>query len=735
MDVNQGNAMPTTTKMTLPGVSQRPRLGLAVAILLMIGGTLLLAVAAQRDRLWWLLLWFFLGIVALATSLLYVNDRMDERLQPLSSVPRPWWSWSTALSLVSGFVLGAVVVAEGNVWVAACCVLGLVIGLIALHVALSQGIPPTPSAGTPWWAAIGWKSQVGAVAMLACTFLVALSDGFGWPEWILVVVWIFGLVLLKIGVVPYLRSKRERIRSTMWALIGLTMLGFLLLVVGATSASELLLLLGMTLVIGALSVLGLAAVHCRCSPARASWMIGVGAAMIVIGTRWVILVVNGWQLGVVVAAFVWGIGTWYIFRGEGIVLVLLIGFVAVWGLVDRTAAADADPHRDGEVRMLALGDSFISGEGAKEFLDGTNDVGDDRNECRRAATAYPYLVADELGYSLAFVACQGAKMRDLTRCAQMLPDEAKRCRGSEADWAAEVGTLRHQPPGNLPQLVNFTEHEYKNFDVVVLSISGNDSGFSTIVKSCLLPEDCSALKDTWNAKVARNRTELRELYRRIRGLVRPDTPVIVMPYPRMVSGTACGLGLSGAEHEFVEQFIEQLDREIKQAATDAGVNFFEYSLESFDGNQLCDVEKGANHLRLEPTEGDWADRYQPQNWIHGSMHPNELGHRRIADRLTPYVEELLADVGSGEPANPPTVMFDGEPANGDPLTAAEEDLADEAEQLLANGEWITDDLYDTVRDLAVPLFVLLAGGVVFAAGLVRKDFWLANALRPRDAQP
>ena len=60
-------------------------------------------------------------------------------------------------------------------------------------------------------------------------------------------------------------------------------------------------------------------------------------------------------------------------RGEGIVLLMLAGFVVAWGLVDRRSrlaeAADRWPtvHR---LRIVALGDSFISGEGALEFFDG-----------------------------------------------------------------------------------------------------------------------------------------------------------------------------------------------------------------------------------------------------------------------------------------------------------------------------------------------------------------------------
>jgi hypothetical protein len=51
-------------------------------------------------------------------------------------------------------------------------------------------------------------------------------------------------------------------------------------------------------------------------------------------------------------------------------------------------------------KIVALGDSFISGEGAvgSAYLPGTNVVGS--NECRRAKTAYPQLVANALNLKI-----------------------------------------------------------------------------------------------------------------------------------------------------------------------------------------------------------------------------------------------------------------------------------------------------------------------------------------------
>ena len=90
---------------------------------------------------------------------------------------------------------------------------------------------------------------------------------------------------------------------------------------------------------------------------------------------------------VVVAA-----GSFVVWRGEGILIVVIVGFLVVWGVVDRTSGRNPDPAADaaGPTRyIVSLGDSFISGEGAREFFDGTDQDGDEEteDECRRSPTA------------------------------------------------------------------------------------------------------------------------------------------------------------------------------------------------------------------------------------------------------------------------------------------------------------------------------------------------------------
>src|SRR5690606_34519160 len=59
---------------------------------------------------------------------------------------------------------------------------------------------------------------------------------------------------------------------------------------------------------------------------------------------------------------------------------------------------------------MALGDSYISGEGAYSYRDGTDT---ERNQCHQSLVSYPYLLGERQS-SFASVACSGAQMINVT---------------------------------------------------------------------------------------------------------------------------------------------------------------------------------------------------------------------------------------------------------------------------------------------------------------------------------
>ena len=400
------------------------------------------------------------------------------------------------------------------------------------------------------------------------------------------------------------------------------------------------------------------------------------------------------------------VGAWIVWRGATLFIVVVVGFAFVWGLFPHTASdgdhVSAVAQGDSQTaRIVALGDSFISGEGAPDFYPGTDQKGSGRNECRRAPTAYPVLIADERAESsLDFYACSGAKLRDvLALCADdpaldaeneavmaemeaEQPDESTEDIDDTEDTGVERCTLEanereqqrrsrldcprddERPLGQYPcsatdvyggvlQLANLPEDRSAT-ELVLLSIGGNDVRFGDIVAGCLLPGSCAERREIWLDNVSALGPELTEAYIRIKREFGNQVPVVVMPYPLVLTEQTCDSSpLDATEHEFIFEFTTVLNRQIAASAQQAGVHFFDEGAFSLEGRRLCESdERAINLIRLQPTDGPFFDRMIPGSWTHNSMHPNRRGHEMIAAALSEWVDrEDIVDAANPDPAD------------------------------------------------------------------------------------
>ncbi len=693
-----------------------------VALLCLAAGAVALLIASSEDKLWPVLVGAVAGIVLIASSLLWVNDELG---RVFGDRPPEWLKFVFVGLSVVGAVLIWAAASWNNELLGVLATVIAAVAVIGWHVARRSEDEGPGAAWSALWRP--FELMIGGVLM------VWALDGFTAFAWVGLLVALFGLIELKQSMATLVAERRVPIRQTIRLSIDATVVGLLAVLAGASSSSQLALLLGLAATFGGLSVLGLTLVQTRCRP-RGGWVLaGVGLA--VLGVAWAVSV---WVFGsvgpaTVLTVFVSVVGAWFVWRGEGIILVVFIGFIAVWGMTDPATGAALDPNPEADVRILALGDSFISGEGALEYFPGTNQLGRNRNECRRAATAHPYLVADQLEASLTFVACSGAKAADLSTCGQMASGD-ERCKEV---WTDDDGAPGGDVAGVLPQLQNFTAAELAEFDVVLLSVGGNDVGFSTIVQACLLPRSCNERSSTWLGNIEALGPTLIETYGAVREAVGLETPVVVVPYPMVLDTEPCNLGLDEAEHLFVQDFIRALDEQIFRSASVAGVYAYRAGVDAFAGNRLCDDEPALNHLVLDPAGGSAAARYLPSAWIHGSMHPNERGHELLAfgpmspavegDGLAGFVERALEGTlpGSEAPAT------DAEVEEADLAAAGSAVDAVVADDLLTDGQWISDELYRTIRALLIPIVLALAGSFVLALGLANTDRQPFRLLRPR----
>lgn len=432
---------------------------------------------------------------------------------------------------------------------------------------------------------------------------------------------------------------------------------------------------------------------------------------------------SGW-FATFVALTIALIGAWIVWRGATLFIVVVLGFAFVWGLIPHTAddvdhvsAARMEDERTSAV--VAFGDSFISGEGAPDFYAHTDQKGPDQNECRRAPTAYPVLIADraagrpvmdeddrpmnEIGglteSSLDFYACSGAKLRDvLALCTDnpALDAENGAALEREEDLAIDVANVddlaeevaeapeddrcaieameldrsrrdaldcdvdENVPIGQYPcgpddvygstlQLMNLPADRSAT-QLVLLSIGGNDVRFGDIVAGCLLPGSCTERREIWLDNVAALGPELTEAYRQVKAEFGNTVPIVVMPYPLVLTEDSCDASpLDESEHEFIFEFTTVLNRQLATSASQAGVYFFEDGAFALQGRRLCEHrDRGINLIRLQPTDGPLLDRLNPKSWTHNSMHPNRLGHRMIADALSEWLDDREI-VGSSNP--------------------------------------------------------------------------------------
>jgi lysophospholipase L1-like esterase len=262
----------------------------------------------------------------------------------------------------------------------------------------------------------------------------------------------------------------------------------------------------------------------------------------------------------------------------------------------------------GGERLLALGDSFSSGQGAGSYEHGSTGRG---NTCFRSRDAWPQVLAETVGATpLASLACSGATIRGLTR--------------DRADGEVERRTSQISRISSNPTIVTVT-------------VGGNDVGFADVLSECVLGADCTTSYrapsgGTLEDEIAAVGRRLPSVYRAIRGAA-PGARVIVAGYPRILpealpsqaGNCAAWRQITEAEVRFLNAATRSLNTAIERAARAAGVEFVDVS-EAFDGRELrCTGPTYMNRLRLRT-------RLFP-----ASFHPTAEGHARLAELIAAHI--------------------------------------------------------------------------------------------------
>lgn len=163
---------------------------------------------------------------------------------------------------------------------------------------------------------------------------------------------------------------------------------------------------------------------------------------------------------------------------------------------------------------IGLGDSYTSGEGAFDYLSGT-DTGD--NACHLSAQSYPLLLTSDLfsaagGHS---VACSGAVIKDISGTGSTYRGQARdgpnlaELQSEQSERLGEI--LSDYSPGYVPQELFVRQYQPR---VVTVSIGGNDIGFGDILQRCVVPQLSQNLSDETCFNTYESRQEVADLVNR-----------------------------------------------------------------------------------------------------------------------------------------------------------------------------------------------------------------------------
>ncbi|GIJ44377.1 hypothetical protein Val02_12630 [Virgisporangium aliadipatigenens] len=440
-----------------------------------------------------------------------------------------------------------------------------------------------------------------------------------------------------------LRVGRLRVRPLPWA-SRIAVAGAVLLVLGVLALRFVgqplvgaLLILAAVLVLlpPGLAVLAERAIRALCERPR-PWIGPTGAAVFVAAATVAYLLAGSWW--VPAALVVLGLSVVALVSSTQAEIAIVLAVVALMGITP--------PHEDvppelrpgtADPAVIAMGDSYLSGEGASTYFDGTDEGG--RNTCHRSPTSWVARAAVELDWRLAFLACSGARTENI------MPS------GTPSDVYPDPEPQPGEDGTQLDQAARFTAPR-----MVVLSVGGNDSGFVTISLMCIAPGTCTDKERLWTDALAQLGARLDVMYRAVNAAF-PDTPVVVVPYPEPIADNPrCDqVALNPSERAFIRRFATSLNDTVRAAADRAGFFFAEPMRHALrDAHlQLCDPDNrnrpGLNFLALRSVSGIAEQRFNPANWLNNSLHPNERGHAALlrAFRTWYAAQPMPARSGAG----------------------------------------------------------------------------------------
>lgn len=315
---------------------------------------------------------------------------------------------------------------------------------------------------------------------------------------------------------------------------------------------------------------------------------------------------------------------------------------------------------------IGLGDSYTSGEGAFDYLEGT-DTAD--NMCHLSAHAYPFLLTHDLfssagGHS---VACSGAVINDVGSISGNYRGQVRGVVSLQELEQSKSQLLESVEANFLPGYIAQQRFVARWQPLVTtVSVGGDDIGFGDIVVNCVEPHLGRHPSDNTCYNTYEDRVEVLNLidrtvprwtalYSRLKHEA-PETQLYVIGYPQVVYDAgpcAANVHLNKNELAFAESVVDYLNQDIRKAALGAGVTYVDIS-QAFKGHRLCEAagyDVAVNGLTAGSDVGPLGTKVFGKE----SYHPNALGQSLIEQAILKQTHNLVG-------ANPADQSDDTSPA-------------------------------------------------------------------------
>ncbi len=359
-------------------------------------------------------------------------------------------------------------------------------------------------------------------------------------------------------------------------------------------------------------------------------------------------------------------------------LAVLATMLAGGGLLGIPTPADAATNPDRPTAVVSMGDSFISGEGGRWDGNSSRSYGDRRgtdraaykrrgwwrydeslvygesasNGCHRSDVA-PVVSSEIEVDALINLACSGAATKHLIR-------------------SANGGSSHKGEPSQADQLVEVAG-QY-NVEMIVVSIGGNDLGFSSIIVDCAIdyltsssrnPRTCNedqqrTIDNKMDGAMAGVDTVLDEIHSIMAeaGYIRGHYRVVLQSYASPVpSGDEFRYRESGWSRTTKgrcpfwnedatwarDSFVPQLSARLAEVAASSGAEFLDMQ-DALEGREACakTVSQGSGD------NAEWS-RFVSLGLVQGdmqeSLHPNARGQQANGTCLRMLFESAPGDYG------------------------------------------------------------------------------------------